>query len=237
MLNGQKYNFSTPVYSNITLVAKWKVDDKHLHVYKASVIKPTCSIEGYTIYTCFCGDSYSDNFIDALGHDIVRHNAKEPTASEFGWEEYFTCNRCDYNTYVELPKLGFTFGETVVDTVIFAKIPTSWEVAYCYFWGNEMEGPNNLDSGLKPSWPGYEMTLIDEINNIWAFIVPIGTANLIFNNGSEENTCDIEFVIDGNFYILNDNVGPDGKYTVEYSIYEYTGSLSNISKYINKAPL
>ena len=53
MLNGEKYNFTTPFYSNITLVAKWKVVDKHLHMYKASVIKPTCSIEGYTIYTCF----------------------------------------------------------------------------------------------------------------------------------------------------------------------------------------
>lgn len=40
---------------------------------------------------------------EALGHDPVFHEGKEPTAAEGGWEPYETCSRCDYTTYVELP--------------------------------------------------------------------------------------------------------------------------------------
>jgi hypothetical protein len=40
------------------------------HSYTATVVKPTCEAEGYTVYECsVCGDSYKDNYISALGHD------------------------------------------------------------------------------------------------------------------------------------------------------------------------
>ena len=41
----------------------------------------------------------------ALGHDLVHHEAKAPSYTEIGWNAYDTCTRCDYSTYVELPKL------------------------------------------------------------------------------------------------------------------------------------
>lgn len=37
--------------------------------YQAVITKPTCTEQGYTTYSCYCGDSYIDNFIDALGHN------------------------------------------------------------------------------------------------------------------------------------------------------------------------
>ena len=40
------------------------------------------------------------------GHDILQHNAQEPTCTEIGWHAYETCSRCDYTTYVELQALG-----------------------------------------------------------------------------------------------------------------------------------
>ena len=40
------------------------------HDYAATVTAPTCTAKGYTTYTCSrCGDSYVDNYVDALGHD------------------------------------------------------------------------------------------------------------------------------------------------------------------------
>ena len=40
----------------------------HTHDYKSTVTKPTCTEKGYTTHTCSCGDSYKDNYKDALGH-------------------------------------------------------------------------------------------------------------------------------------------------------------------------
>lgn len=39
-------------------------------------------------------------------HDIIHHEAKEPTCSEVGWFAYDTCSQCDYTTYVEREALG-----------------------------------------------------------------------------------------------------------------------------------
>ena len=44
----------------------------------------------------------------------MHHEAKTPTCTEIGWDEYDTCTRCDYTTYVELPALGHDYQKTVV---------------------------------------------------------------------------------------------------------------------------
>ncbi|MBQ2989293.1 MAG: leucine-rich repeat protein [Clostridia bacterium] len=38
------------------------------HRHTSSVTEPTCTAEGYTTYTCHCGDSYTDQIVSALGH-------------------------------------------------------------------------------------------------------------------------------------------------------------------------
>ncbi len=41
----------------------------HKHVYGSSVTEPTCTVDGYTTYTCACGDTYTDNEVAASGHN------------------------------------------------------------------------------------------------------------------------------------------------------------------------
>ena len=41
------------------------------HSYEAVVMAPTCTEQGYTTYTCECGDSYVIDFEDAKGHSYV----------------------------------------------------------------------------------------------------------------------------------------------------------------------
>ena len=43
----------------------------HTHSYQRVVTKPTCTTEGYTTFTCFCGDTYTDNIVAANGHNYV----------------------------------------------------------------------------------------------------------------------------------------------------------------------
>ena len=48
---------------------------------------------------------------------VVYHEAKAPTCTEIGWDEYVTCKECDYTTYVEKPALGHT---EVIDEAVAA---------------------------------------------------------------------------------------------------------------------
>lgn len=42
--------------------------DVHEHEYSTAVTAPNCTEQGYTTYTCACGDSYVDDYADATGH-------------------------------------------------------------------------------------------------------------------------------------------------------------------------
>ncbi len=42
--------------------------EKISHAYTAVTTLSTCTEEGFTTYTCECGDSYVDNYVDATGH-------------------------------------------------------------------------------------------------------------------------------------------------------------------------
>ena len=60
------------------------------HSYKAVLTAPTCTAEGYTTYTCGCGDSYKDNYVAALGHSF---GLWTDTGSDDVHTRY--CSRCD----------------------------------------------------------------------------------------------------------------------------------------------
>ena len=67
----------------------------------------TCADCGYQCET-FGKETNPDN------HDLVHHEAKAANCTEIGWNEYDTCTRCEYTTYVELPALGHDYQKTVV---------------------------------------------------------------------------------------------------------------------------
>ena len=85
------------------------------HSHNAVVTAPTCTAEGYTTYTCHCGDTFVADKVAALGHDAVPHDSKTPTCTEIGWNAYVTCSRCDYTTYAEIPATGHTESAVVVE--------------------------------------------------------------------------------------------------------------------------
>ena len=40
----------------------------HQHTHQAKVTPSTCTEQGYTTYTCHCGESYVDNYVEPTGH-------------------------------------------------------------------------------------------------------------------------------------------------------------------------
>ena len=82
----------------------------HTHSYTAAVTAPTCTEQGYTTYTCSCGDSYKSDYKDALGHDYkngtcTRCGAKDPSVTPPHTHDYKavvtkpTCTQAGYTTY------------------------------------------------------------------------------------------------------------------------------------------
>ena len=84
------------------------------HDHKAVVTAPTCTTEGFTTYTCACGDVYTADVIPALGHD---YNAvvTAPTCTAAGFTTY-TCAACGHSyTGAAIPALGHSYTTEEVD--------------------------------------------------------------------------------------------------------------------------
>lgn len=107
----QKFIAGIPVdaiVNHLMYVPEESTSDEHTHNYSAVTVAPTCTEKGYTEYTCACGDSYKDNFVDPTDHKYEDGicsvcGAKEPhvhsyatvivapTCTEKGYTEY-TCS-------------------------------------------------------------------------------------------------------------------------------------------------
>ena len=76
----------------------------HVHSYVATVTNPTCTDRGYTTHTCTCGDSYTDSYVDALGHDWSAPYYASVFATGYGRK----CSRCGALEVMDVPmvKLG-----------------------------------------------------------------------------------------------------------------------------------
>ena len=57
---------------------------EHQHSYQAVVTAPSCTEQGYTTFTCACGDSYKDNFVSATDHSWADATCNAP----------MTCHTC-----------------------------------------------------------------------------------------------------------------------------------------------
>ncbi len=75
----------------------------HKHSYKTTVVKPTCTEDGYTLHKCSCGDSYKDNEVPAIGHDLLGiQTIKNPTDTERGEWARVCIHGCGYSERQEL---------------------------------------------------------------------------------------------------------------------------------------
>ena len=83
------------------------------HNYEKTVVAPTCTTVGYTTYTCTaCGDSYTDNVTEALGHSMSGWTlTTAPVYGKVG-QETNECANCDYfevRDYIAAAAIGNTY--------------------------------------------------------------------------------------------------------------------------------
>ncbi len=66
----------------------------HSHSYSSKTVKATCTSDGYTVHTCSCGASYTDNYTSATGHRWSEwKTVKKATTSSEGRKQR-TCSSC-----------------------------------------------------------------------------------------------------------------------------------------------
>lgn len=80
----------------------------HRHRYVAVVSLPTCTEEGYTVYTCDCGDTYTDDYTAPTGHTVVVDEAVPSTCISTGLTEGSHCSVCGL-VFVEQLETDYSF--------------------------------------------------------------------------------------------------------------------------------
>ena len=80
------------------------------HSYTETVVAPDCENGGYTLHECSaCGDAYSDNPVESLGHDFGEWKVLTPSACEKGGVEISYCGRCNEYTTREISPAGHRY--------------------------------------------------------------------------------------------------------------------------------
>ena len=70
-------------------------DCSHEHQYTAVVTAPTCTEQGFTTYTCSCGDSYVDTYVNELDHEFKNYVSNGDAKCETDGTETAVCERED----------------------------------------------------------------------------------------------------------------------------------------------
>ena len=74
------------------------------HEYTAVVTAPTCTRGGYTTWTCACGDSYVDSYVEPTGH-----NYEDGVCTNCGHKENGEEPVEPVNPFVDVPEDGFYY--------------------------------------------------------------------------------------------------------------------------------
>ncbi len=80
------------------------------HNYSAVVTAPTCETDGYTTYTCYCGDVYVSDIVKAEGHNYTA-TVTPPTCETDGYTTY-TCD-CGHSYVGNVIEAGHKYTSVV----------------------------------------------------------------------------------------------------------------------------
>ncbi len=147
-------------------------EETHECSYNAVVTPPTCTEQGYTTYTCECGDCYVDDYVNATGHNYSSEITTPATHTTTGVMTY-TCTCGDSYTEV-IEKLEKHNYESVVTaptctaqgyTTYTCECGDSYDADYVDALGHTEEtipavAPNCTETGLTE---GTKCSVCDEI--------------------------------------------------------------------------
>jgi hypothetical protein len=171
------------------------------HVYNTVVTKPTCTEKGHTTYTCECGDTYVDSYVDANGHDYDAV-VTDPTCTEGGYTTH-TCTVCG-DTYVDsyVDESGHTHGGYEYD------LYKHWSICSVDGCGVRFceEDHVFIDDACKC---GAKRVSVDKVGNTEINYTVIGQTVTV----THEDACTVVYISDGEYVKLDAVVNGDGSYS------------------------
>ena len=78
----------------VTIPTTTPTETTHTHNYVCTTIAPSCTKQGYSVYTCSCGDSFKADYTDATGHTEVVDNAVAASCEKSGLSKGSHCSTC-----------------------------------------------------------------------------------------------------------------------------------------------
>ncbi len=102
----------------------------HKHSYTEQVHAPSCTEEGYTEYTCSCGESYRDNYVEKLEHEYQVDTVVDPTCTTEGYT-LRKCKHCGDEKKTDTAALGHNYQDTVVKPTCSKEGYTEHTCAVC----------------------------------------------------------------------------------------------------------
>jgi len=109
---GSQYTFSRVPCWNTLL----NNGEAHAHTHVQTVVAPTCTEQGYTVTACYCGDSVTSDYTDALGHSYGAYVSDGNATCTADGTATAVCDRCGSTDTVtdEGSALGHSWDEGTV---------------------------------------------------------------------------------------------------------------------------
>jgi len=86
--------FSAVILLSLSLFFVGCSEKPHVHNYKSIVTESTCTEEGYTTYTCDCGEIYKSDFTEKKAHEYT-NIVVESTCTKEGFTGKI-CSICSF---------------------------------------------------------------------------------------------------------------------------------------------
>ena len=137
-VNGNAYAVITAKGSNYSgeLWVPFTITGSKHNFVSTSVVAPTCTAPGYTVYKCSdsgCSVTYNGDYIKALGHNmqIADGYDQAPTCSTAGFKGYICVNGCGKSEIVNIDKISHVYRNYVKKATCLEGGETGIKCAVC----------------------------------------------------------------------------------------------------------
>lgn len=184
----------------------------HTHNHAESVVEPKCETEGYTLYSCICGDEYKENITEAFGHDY-KVKRVDATCVDAGYT-LFSCKNCNYS-----------YKNNVTDATGVHTYNHKYVCSECGV-KKSVEAFNTLKEFIKKNGE-YE----SEVNSYYYELTPVqkgDAATLAYSNDGDAIAIACAYAIDEYVDVISVAINADGEcvfYMICQDVYDSAGTL------------
>lgn len=106
-------------------------DGTHVHEYRTSVVRPTCTEEGYTTHKCACGATRTDSKVNPIGHKYGEFEISVNSTCEEEGSKERKCINCGMVERVSISRLDHEYQKLVQDPTCTEDGYTSYKCIRC----------------------------------------------------------------------------------------------------------